>query len=85
MPKRISEEEAEKRTHDVLVLLAFDRGIMKGKHALLIQMLKAKFGGLSPAIENRIRSVYLDSELDQLAVRILTANSLDEMGLNGSN
>ncbi|MFB3041398.1 MAG: DUF4351 domain-containing protein, partial [Candidatus Poribacteria bacterium] len=50
--------------------------------SILIQQLTAKFGKLPRSVENRIRSTTDESELDGLTLRVLTASSLDELGLN---
>jgi hypothetical protein len=34
-------------------------------------------------MEKQIRTINSEEELDQLSLRVLTANRLDEMGLNG--
>ena len=36
-----------------------------------------------PATRCQIQGITVDEELDQLGVRLLTAESLEEMGLNG--
>ncbi|MFQ6041107.1 MAG: DUF4351 domain-containing protein [Candidatus Poribacteria bacterium] len=59
------------------------QGIQQGKQSLLLQQLKAKFGELPEPVEEEIRAITSEQKLDTLSLRILTANSLDEMGLNG--
>ena len=58
-------------------------GIQQGKQSILLQLLGAKFGQLPESVGEEIRAITNEQELDQLSLRILTANSLDEMGLNG--
>ena len=48
-----------------------------------IQQLIAKFGVLPESVTEQIQQMTSDEELDQLGVRLLTAESLEEMGLNG--
>ena len=55
----------------------------QGKRLLLIQQLATKFGALPESVTEQIQRVTADEELDQLGIRLLTANSLEEMGLNG--
>ena len=58
-------------------------GIQEGKQLILLQQLSAKFGGLSESVTQEIRAISSEQKLDELSLRILTADSLDEMGLNG--
>ena len=55
----------------------------QGKRLLLIQLLATKFGALPESVTEQINGMTADEELDQLGIRLLTANSLEEMGLNG--
>ena len=55
----------------------------QGKRLLLIQQLMAKFGDLPQSVTEQIHGMTTEEELDQLGIRILTAESLEEMGLNG--
>lgn len=58
-------------------------GIQQGKRLLLIQLLATKFGELPQSVTEQINGMTADEELDQLGARLLTANSLEETGLNG--
>jgi hypothetical protein len=58
-------------------------GIQQGKRLLLIRLLATKFGEIPQSITDQIQGMTADEELDQLGVRLLTADSLEEMGLNG--
>ena len=55
----------------------------QGKRLLLIQLLATKFGALPESVTEQIQGMTADEELDQLGIRLLTADSLEEMGLNG--
>ena len=55
----------------------------QGKRLLLIQQLATKFGALPESVTEQIQRMTADEELDQLGIRLLTADSLEEMGLNG--
>ena len=64
-------------------LLGFEQGFKQGKRDLLIQQLMAKFGNLPQSVTEQIQGMTTNEELDQLGIRLLTAESLEEMGLNG--
>ena len=55
----------------------------QGKRLLLIQQLATKFGELPQSVTDQIQEMTTNEELDQLGIRLLTAESLEEMGLNG--
>ncbi len=59
------------------------QGLQQGKRLFLIQLLVAKFGELPQSVTDQIQGMTAEAELDQLGVRLLTAESLEEMGLNG--
>ena len=59
------------------------QGIQQGKQSLLLKLLNAKFGQLPESVDQKIRTIISEQKLDQLSLRVLTANSLNEMGLNG--
>ena len=60
-----------------------ERERQQGKRLILIRLLAAKFGELPQSVTDQIQGMTAEEELDQLGVSILTANSLEEMGLNG--
>ncbi len=64
-------------------LLGFEQGFKQGKRDLLIQQLMAKFGELPQSVTDQIQGMTTNEELDQLGIRLLTAESLEEIGLNG--
>ena len=64
-------------------LLGFEQGFKQGKRDLLSQQLMAKFGELPQSVTDQIQGRTTNEELDQLGIRLLTAESLEEMGLNG--
>jgi len=59
------------------------QGMQQGKQSFLLQLLNAKFGQLPALVDQKIRAITSEQELDRLGMRVLTANSLDEMGLDG--
>jgi len=58
------------------------RGLQQGKQSILLQLLKAKFGFIPESVEEKIKEITSEEELDSLNLRVLAANNLDEMGLN---
>ncbi len=64
-------------------LWEFHQGIKQGKRLLIIRQLAAKFGEIPQSVMDQIQGITADEELDQLGIRLLTADSLEEMGLNG--
>ena len=64
-------------------LWEFHQGIKQGKRLILIRLLAAKFGGIPQSVMDQIQGMTTNEELDQLGIRLLTAESLEEMGLNG--
>jgi len=65
------------------VQLGRQEGVQQGKQSILIQLLNAKFGTLTEPLVQEIRAITSEQELDRLSLRVLTANSIDEMGLDG--
>ena len=67
----------------------YDEGVAKGrelqKQVFLVEvsekMLNKKFGPLEEGVLRRLRTLNAD-ELENLAVALVTANSLGELGLN---
>ena len=58
-------------------------GVTRGKQETLLAQLAKKFGLVPDAVEKRIRAIESDEELDRFLARILSATSLQEMGLDG--
>jgi len=56
-------------------------GVVEGKRRILLRQLSAKFGEIPGRIEARAERM-LETELDTLLERILTAKTLDELGLD---
>jgi hypothetical protein len=59
------------------------QGERRGKQRAALLQLREKFGELPERIEARIRAMETDAELEVLLRRILRANSLSELGLEG--
>ena len=58
-------------------------GIQQGKRSILLRLLAAKFGELPQSVTDQIQGMTTNEELDQLGIHLLTAENLEEMGLNG--
>jgi predicted transposase/invertase (TIGR01784 family) len=56
-------------------------GLQEGMRQLLLQQLERRFGPLSEEERHRIEAITSPARLKRLADKILTARSLDEMGL----
>ncbi len=84
-------EEVEQMRESGFITDWIEEGIQQGleqalqqeKQSFLIRLLVAKFGELPQSVTDQIQGMTAEEELDQLGVRLLTANSLEEMGLNG--
>ena len=76
-------EEVEQMRESGFITDWIEDGIQQGKRSILIRLLAAKFGELPQSVTDQIQGMTAEEELDQLGVSILTANSLEEIGLNG--
>ena len=76
-------EEVEQMRESGFITDWIEDGIQQGKRSILIRLLAAKFGELPQSVTDQIQGMTTEEELDQLGVSILTANSLEEIGLNG--
>jgi predicted transposase/invertase (TIGR01784 family) len=74
-------QEEELTYFDELELKGRAAGIIEGKRETLLRQLTAKFGSLSDDVRGRIAAAGSASELDIYLDRVVTAGSLDEMGL----
>lgn len=57
------------------------RGIIRGQQVFLTRMLRTKFGELSADVEARVAAISKQADLERLADKLLTAQSLEELGL----
>jgi len=74
----ISQEQLQGVTH--MLTVYEERGILKGKRDALLKLLQYKFGEVSEAIAAKIHAIDTEAELDALLERVLTANTLADMG-----
>lgn len=56
-------------------------GIVRGKRETALRQLRKKFGALPRTVEARIQAMETEAELDALLDAILTARSLEDLGL----
>lgn len=60
------------------------QGILRGRRDMLLDLLHAKFGELPAGVAARVEAVEEEAELRRLSALVLTAASLDEMGLTSA-
>jgi predicted transposase YdaD len=58
-----------------------EEGREEGKRETLLRQMTSKFGPLSDAVVLRVKALESGKELDLYLERLLTAGSLDELGL----
>ena len=58
-----------------------EKGRIAEKRSTLLRLMEAKFGHVSEAVKLRIEALEVPEELDVYVERILTASSIDAMGL----
>lgn len=56
-------------------------GVIQGQRALLTRLLSLKFGPLPEPVETRLSEIYDTPQIEALAEKMLTAQSLEELGL----
>jgi hypothetical protein len=78
--QRVISEASEQEVREMLSIYE-ERGIVKGMRNAVLRLLREKFGELPEQVETRVRSITDEAELDTLLGRVLSANSLAEMGL----
>jgi hypothetical protein len=82
--EELTATEADEETQTMLVTWA-DRmkmeGKIEGKRSLLLLQLREKFPNLPGTVENCLRELKDDTELDRLSVRLLKARTLADLGL----
>jgi hypothetical protein len=76
-------QEMELSWADKLRAEGIHEGLVRGKRETLKKLLVTRFGKLPSVLETRIDRVASEEELDRYLDRILTARSLEELGLEG--
>ena len=74
-------EEMEVTWADKMMEKGREEGLKAGKRETLLRQLTAKFGPVSEEITSRVQALESVAELDAYLERVLTAESIDEMGL----
>lgn len=74
-------QDTELTWGDKLLLKGRAEGALQAKRETLKRLLTAKFGSLPIEVETRIDAVESEEELDQYLERVLTAHSLEDVGL----
>ena len=59
------------------------QGRQEGVRALVLDLLETRFGSVSTQTRRRLEAIQSADELSRLARRLLTAGSLEELGLDG--
>jgi hypothetical protein len=65
-----------------MAVTTFERGLQQGWRMALKRQLETRFGPLSPGAQQRLES-HNPEQLEALALALLTAQSLEELGLEG--
>jgi hypothetical protein len=58
-----------------------EKGRQEGMQSILLRMLRQRFKALPPATTQRVSAMTSSKELERLADRLLSASSLEELGL----
>ncbi|MBC8235591.1 hypothetical protein H8E77_39090 [bacterium] len=59
-------------------------GVLASRRETLLTLLSEKFGSVQETTSQRVQSIESQEELDQLLRKLIHANSLAEMGLDGA-
>jgi hypothetical protein len=59
------------------------KGRQEGIRAVVLDLLETRFGSVSRKTRRRLEAIHSSDELSRLARRLLTAGSLEELGLGG--
>jgi hypothetical protein len=82
---RIREQQGATEVMSIYTLIREDakqEGVLAGERRALLRQLRTKFGELPQAVVERVNAISSTEVLEALFDRILTATTLDEMGLN---
>jgi hypothetical protein len=63
------------------VAQGIEQGIARGKREILLRQMRSKFGSLPDEVVQKLEGLTDNDLLDELSLRLLMANSLEEMGL----
>ena len=68
---------------DKLLREGEEKGVLNGKRETLLRLLAQKFGALPEGVTARVEAYESVGELDACLERILTATTLEQIGLGG--
>jgi len=71
----------EKAGWDRGIEQGIERGIERGKHDLIVRQIRRKFGEQPTQLIDQVMAIDDDSRLDDLAERLITAATIDDLGL----
>jgi hypothetical protein len=74
-------QDTELTWGDKLLLKGRAEGVLQGKRETLKRLLVAKFGSLPSEVQIRIDAVESEEQLDRYLERVLTAQTLADVGL----
>jgi len=77
------EKEGLKRGLEQGLAQGLEQGLAQGQQRTVLRLLRRRFGDLPVEAEERLRSMTDSAALDDLTDRLLTAASLEELGLSG--
>ena len=60
------------------------KGVLVSRRETLLTLLSEKFGSVPETTSQRVQSIESKEELDRLLCQLIHANSLTEMGLDGT-
>src|SRR5207248_506911 len=63
-----------------IMITTYERGKLYGERSVVLRQLQAKFGALSPQVQERVEALSAE-ELQQLQLALLNAQSLKELNL----
>jgi len=72
----------ERAAWDSGIEQGIEQGIERGKHDLIVRQLQLKFGEAAAPIIEKVEAIDDLARLDDLAARLLTAATVDDLGLS---
>lgn len=75
-------QDVEETWMDRLLREGRELGVVEGKRQMLLTLVSEKFGALPDTVRGRVETIDSPDELDGFLKRILTASSLEDLGLD---
>jgi len=85
LPRFFPAAEVEVMTQtiaDYYVEQGVQKGMLRGKRNLLLRQLESRFGQLPESVKEKVLSLQEDDALDDLSVRVLSAERLEDLALS---